>query len=107
KIAIEAIKSIPGLIHAGVDVIAGDSSPVVIEINATADISMHIFPMNGTPRNVPEYIMDYYFPETKCVSEERTRIYFDYRPIRKILRNKFAQEIALTDAPNGRLYTTR
>src|SRR5690625_1419197 len=107
RAAIEAVKSIPGLLHAGVDVIEGGNEAVVIEVNATAGISMHLFPMNGQARNVPASIMDYYFPETKGLAENRTRIYFDYREISKILRNKHAQEIALTDAPKGELYTAR
>lgn len=107
QIAINAVKAIPGLLHAGVDVISNDDNVVVIEVNATADISMHLFPIEGTPRNVPEHIIDYYFPETKGLALNRTKIYFDYREITEILRNKFAQEITITDAPNGELYKTR
>lgn len=105
--AIQAVKAIPELIHAGVDVIATEKEAVIIEVNATADIAMHLFPMEGKSRNVPEHIIDYYFPETKGMAKDRTRIYFDYNDIRDVLRNKFAQELALTDAPNGKLHTAR
>lgn len=106
-VAINAIKSIPGLAHAGVDVIVGKDDVFVIEINGTADISMHIFPMQGEPRNVPEHIMDFYFPDTKGISQNLNKMYFDYRNIRKIFLNKQAQEITIADAPKEKLYTAR
>lgn len=105
--AIKAVKAIPGLSHAGVDVIVSQNEAVIIEVNATADISMHLFPLKGEARNVPEYIMDYYFPDTKGISKDRTRVYFDYSNINYVLRNKFAQELTLTNAPSGKLHTAR
>lgn len=105
-IAIQAVKSIPGLTHAGVDVIVGDSGIYIIEINGTAEIALHLFPVQGKPRNVPEHIMDYYFPETKGISHNLKQMYFDYRKIKKIFLNKKAQEITITDAPK-KLYTAR
>jgi D-alanine-D-alanine ligase-like ATP-grasp enzyme/acylphosphatase len=107
SVAVRAVKSIPGLIHAGIDVIVGKDKLVVIEVNATAGIPMHLFPMKGKARNVPAFIMDYYFPETTGLVEDRTRIYFDYRETSELLRGRYAQEISLTDAPKGKLHTAR
>src|SRR5699024_5677445 len=61
----------------------------------------------GESRNVPAAIMDYYFPETKGLSENRNQIYFDYLSIYDILQKKYAQELTVTDAPNGELHTAR
>lgn len=105
--AIKAVKAIPGLSHGGVDLIVHEDQIFVSEINATADIRMHVFPLEGKSRNVPEHIMDYYFPETEGQAKDRTRIYFDYADIHEVLMNKFAQEMTLTDAPDGKLYTAR
>lgn len=107
KAAVAAVRSIPQLIHAGVDIISDGKEVKVIEVNATADISMHVFPLEGNSQNVPEKIVDFYFPLTKGVAKERTNVYFSYKNIREILREKLAQEITLSEAPNGRLITTR
>lgn len=106
-VAVHAVKSISGLVHAGVDAIVTDDDTYVIEINGTADIAMHLFPMEGTSRNVPEKIMDHYFPETKGISHHLKKMYFDFRNIRKIFLNKLAEEITITDAPKRKLYTAR
>ena len=106
-VAVSAVKAIPHLIHAGVDIIVNKEEAYIIEINSTADIVLHLFPIEGHPRNVPEKIIDYYFPETISNKNAKTNIYFDYREIRKILSNHLAQEITLTDAPKGNLYMIR
>src|SRR5699024_6093959 len=105
--AIVAINSIPGLTHAGVDIIVFENKAYVIEINATAGIVLHLFPLEGEPRNVPEKIMDYYFPNTKKPSTKLKNIYFNYRDISVLLRNSYAEKVTLTDAPKETLYTKR
>lgn len=106
NIAISAVKSIPGLIHAGVDIIVNEQHTTVLEVNATADISMHIFPMVGESRNVPAALVNYYFPKQDNVND-KSKFFFDYKDIRTILRKKHAQEIKLTDVPNGEFETAR
>lgn len=105
--SVNVVKSIPGLTHTGIDIIVNGEEFFLIEINATADIIMHTFPVEGTPRNVPRKIMDYYFPETKGLAKNKGKLYFDYREIRHILRDKLAQELTLRDAPKGELHTVR
>src|SRR5690625_1636636 len=107
KVAIAAVRAIPELIHAGVDIIADDKEIKVIEVNGTADISMHVFPIEGSPQNVPEKIIDFYYPSTIGSATDRTEIFFSYMDIRNILRDKLAQKITISDAPNGTLHTTR
>jgi len=72
QIAVKAVRSIPGLMYAGVDIIASDikNSPssdnyTIIELNASASIAMHQFPPEGKPRDVAGAIVDLMFPETK------------------------------------------
>src|SRR5690625_4384533 len=106
NIAVKALNAIPGLHHAGIDILIRDGKCTVIEINSTADISMHIFPMTGESRNVPASIIDYYFPETKNLAIGNELIYFNYRGIRRLLLNNLVQSYKVMDAPK-RLYKTR
>lgn len=107
KLAIDAVKSIPNLHHAGVDIIINKDKKMVLEINATADIAMHVFPMEGIPYNVPAKILDYYYPDTSSSAKDKTSLFFDYQDVRNILRKKLAEEITLSDAPKGSFYKTR
>src|SRR5690625_2778662 len=107
QVAIDAVKAISGLTHAGVDLVVDEDQTHVIEINATADIMMHILPLSGSPRNIPAAIIDYYFPETIGMAEDRTKIYFDYRKINNLLRPRLVQEVKLRNAPEGKLYAKR
>src|SRR5690625_1796366 len=67
---------------------------------------MHIFPIGGTPRNVPKYIIDYYFPETTGYPEENKMLYFDYRGIRRMLARGNVQNYQVSKAPD-KLFKTR
>ena len=106
-LAVKAVKAIPGLHQAGVDIIYNKHGAFVIELNATADIMMHFFPMFGKPRNVAKGIIDFYFPETKENVADQTKIYFDYKKINTLLKNGLINEIELNDAPSGALYAKR
>src|SRR5699024_7711398 len=66
KIAIDAVRAIPDLHHAGVDIIINEGDnikqpAVVLEINSTAQIGGILFPLRGKARNIPAAIIDYYF----------------------------------------------
>ncbi len=108
-IAIQVIKAIPGLHHAGLDLVVNKDldSASIIEINTTAGISLHTFPLYGKPRNVAEKIVDYYFPETKGVAENSKTIYFDYKNILELLRSHSLKQLEVTNAPVGKLYAKR
>lgn len=57
-LAVRATQAIPGLDHAGVDIIGdhqrglGDARAVVIEVNANPSIDLNHFPLFGPPRDV-------------------------------------------------------
>ncbi|WP_060678183.1 acylphosphatase [Virgibacillus halodenitrificans] len=107
KVAIEAVKAIPGLLHAGVDLIVNEDKATVIEINATADIAMHVFPLNGEPRNVPASIIDYYFPQTKGSPSTQNKIYYDHKTILQLIKSRSIKEVEVSQAPQGELYSKR
>ncbi len=73
KIAVKAVRAIPGLAYAGVDLMTNKdiskkptkSSYIIIELNSSPGLRMHHFPVIGKPRNVAKGIIDILFPETK------------------------------------------
>ncbi|ALX49944.1 acylphosphatase [Lentibacillus amyloliquefaciens] len=105
--AINAVKAIPGLNQAGVDIIVNEKGTVIIEINATAGISLHTFPLYGEAQNIAEKIIDFYFPETKGIAAESSAIFFDYKAILELLRSRSVKALELTNAPVGKLFAKR
>ena len=73
KIAIKAVRAIPGLAYAGVDLMTNKdiskkptkNSYIVLEINSSPGIDIHHFPFKGKSRDVAKGIIDILFPETK------------------------------------------
>lgn len=112
KIAIDAVKAIPGLYHAGVDIIINENSKlntpaVVLEINATAQIGGILFPLRGTARDIPGAIIDYYFPETKGIDTSNSKIYFDMSTVLEPMENRASLEVEVAPAPMGELYAQK
>src|SRR5699024_11999154 len=70
EIAIQAINAVPGLNHGAVDLMIEKNKEIdemgyVIELNPTAQLGGILFPLKGSPRDIPAAIIDYYFSETK------------------------------------------
>lgn len=70
-IALEALRSIPGLAYAGVDFMSCDITTRqdpemyrILEINCVPGIGMHIHPAKGRSRNVAGILADLIFPES-------------------------------------------
>ena len=108
QIAIDAVKAIPGLRHAGVDIIINenrdiDAEGLVIEINPTAQIGGILYPLKGKARDIPKAIVDYYFPETKGFDTSKSKIYFDLVEVLEPLENRSALEVEVAPAPQGQL----
>ena len=70
---------------------------IVNEINTRGEIRMHVFPLEGQGIDVPKYLIDYYFPESKKINNN---FYFEYNPIRDSFINGHADEITLPMYPN-------
>lgn len=104
-IAIGALKSIPGLTHAGIDLLVDENSCIVTDIDPTADISMHIFPIEGNPVNIPELIINKYFPETSNFGNRN--VYFNYNKIHTLLNKGIVEEILVNDLPKKHLYAKK
>ncbi|MDY7224127.1 acylphosphatase [Halalkalibacterium halodurans] len=112
QIAINAVKAVPGLYHGGVDIIVDPSKPpekgaVVIELNPTAQIGGILFPMKGKARDIPAAIIDYYFPETKGVKTDKSKIYFDLNTVLEPLQSRSAMEVEVTPAPVGKFHAKK
>lgn len=72
KLAVQAIRAIPGLPYAGVDMLVSNYKKpatkrnyTLIELNASPMFSMHHFPYEGKHREVASVLIDSIFPETK------------------------------------------
>ncbi|BAB07373.1 acylphosphatase [Halalkalibacterium halodurans] len=105
KIAVQAAKAIPGLIHCAVDMLVDkeNNNGVVLEINSKPQIGAHLFPMEGKAVNIPRAIIDYYFPETKEDPIPHRDMYtFDIMEILNILTNGIAKEVKVPRIPKLR-----
>src|SRR5699024_75390 len=102
--AVNALKSIPGLPHGGVDLIYDDTNPdsqaYVLEINAIPQIGSLVYPMKGKGRDIRAALIDYYFPETKNMIHNNYRVYYDFKSMLQPLVSKLAEEITITPPPS-------
>ena len=101
--ATRAIKAIPGLSHAGVDVLfdAGqpESKGVVIEINSMAEIGGLMYPFVGKSRDIPSVIIDCYFPESTEHRDRHRLIFYDPESLKQTLKNDPATALTLPPLP--------
>lgn len=112
KIAVDTVKAIPGLHHAGVDIIINENKYLkdpayVLEINATAQIGGILYPLRGKARNIPGAIIDYYFPETKGIDTSMSKVYFDMSTVLEPMESRAALEVEVAPAPMGKLYARK
>jgi cyanophycin synthetase len=73
ELAVQAAAAL-GIDIAGVDFVTEDISEsiletggVIVEVNTAPGIRMHLYPSEGTPRNVAKDIVDYLFPNDETV----------------------------------------
>lgn len=101
ELAVKALRAIPGLVHGAVDLMIekakdGREKGYIIELNPTAQLGGLLFPLKGTPRDVPKAIIDYYFPETKGIDWQTNHLYFNYQ---KVLRPLHHHISTITTVP--------
>src|SRR5699024_2366616 len=108
KVAIDAVKAIPGMTHGGVDIIVNKekNTGVVLEINSRPSITGSLFPMEGKARNIPKAIIDYYFPETQA-DYSKPLFYFDFQSMYSSFLKGVAKEFTVPNVPIGELEATR
>ncbi|WP_080872500.1 acylphosphatase [Oceanobacillus timonensis] len=108
QIAIDSLKALPSIPHAGVDIIVDSKDNrkgVVLEVNATAEIAFHLFPLEGKAKDIPGAIIDYYFPET--AGAEKTHFYFDYLSILEPIKTGAIEEIKVDKTPLNKKYAKK
>ena len=105
QIAINALKALPSMGHAGLDMIINPKNnreATVIEINSKAEIAFHLFPIAGEAKDVPGAIIDYYFPES--TNNKKTLAYFDYQSILEPLSTWAVEELSIAKPPCQPIY---
>ncbi|QKY70430.1 ATP-grasp domain-containing protein [Lentibacillus sp. CBA3610] len=109
KTAIKAVKSIPGLVHCGVDMVITneDDTPVILELNTRPGLGSHLFPVEGEARDIPKAIIDLYFPNTKGISTERSNVFFDFQKIKESLIAGSTKAIEVFPAEKNKLIAKR
>lgn len=104
KVAVQAVQAVEGLNHGAVDLIINNNEAVVLELNATAQIGGLLYPVKGKSRDIPAAIIDYYFPETKSNSADKSKTYFDLHDVLRPLNSRSADVTTVTPAPMDKLY---
>ncbi|MCD2137389.1 ATP-grasp domain-containing protein [Salinicoccus halitifaciens] len=102
KTAVEAIRCLPGMNLAGVDIIMDQENDrnYVLEVNCRPNIGGHLFPVIGQSRDVPGAIIDYYFPETAEIEKKESAWFtFDFDSITDFLKKGIVKEVTLPPLP--------
>ena len=101
--AIQAVKAIPGLKHAGVDILHDENTPdspaAVIEINSMAEIGAHLYPRMGMSRDIASALIDHYFPESTSVKQNHRMIFYNPYSLKNSLMKNPKTEITLPALP--------
>lgn len=108
QIAVDALKALPSIPHGGVDIIVDPlekKKGVVLEINATAEIGFHLYPLKGKAKDIPGAIIDYYFPET--ITKQKSSFYFDYHSVLEPLKTWAVDELTVAKAPVKKVYAKK
>lgn len=107
---IGAVEAFPGLYAAGVDILytpAIDPEPeqyTIIEINATPQIGLNMYPMAGEGKDAPKAWIDACFPESarSDIAGEETLTFSLKQPIEAVTSGT-ASEVVLAPIPPARL----
>ena len=106
--AVRAVKAIPGLHHGGVDVLYDSRDPqglaVVIEINSMAEFGGHLYPVQGTPRDVAAAIIDACFPESMEMQGRNGSLFYDVIRLHATLEAAPDAPVTLPHPPEFELY---
>lgn len=93
EMAVNTIRSLPDMEHGSIDMLYDGKEAYVLEVNSSANISLHMFPTEGKPRNVMAAIVDHYFPETIGKATVHYNMYFDYLDIANVLKKNYTNYI--------------
>lgn len=102
QLAVDSFKAMPNMAHGGVDIIVDENDPdkgVVLEINATAEIVFHMYPITGAPQNIPGKLIDFYFPESN--NSSLSKYYYDFNSILRPLKDNIIEKMEVATPPIG------
>jgi cyanophycin synthetase len=101
--AVKAISSIPYMVNGGVDVIYNNKTKeaIVLEINSMGQLGGHLFSniQKNKERIIPEYIIDYYFPESIKMKHRFYDIYYNQTHAINYLNNDHSKDYTLAQIP--------
>lgn len=107
KLAVRAVKAVPHLHSAGVDVLVNKTqngeAGVIIELNYMAHVGLHLFPVKGKARDIAGAIMDYHFPESARRKGRCSRLYFDPDLAVEPIARGIVSEVSLKPPPPGKI----
>lgn len=103
EVAIASLAAVPGLRHAGIDLLVDDfrseaAEVYVNELNPSAGLGGHIYPGAGGRRDVAAAIVDQYFPGTRA-KDEAKYWYFSLNQITRLFTSRVASEVVLEPLP--------
>lgn len=104
-----AVQSIPGLFAAGVDVLVDRSSGdeikyTIIEVNATPQIGLNMYPIHGVGQDVPRTWIDVCFPKSRpSDAPGEDTLTFSLKEPLDALRTGSAARVELSPIPPRRL----
>lgn len=102
--ASNATKAVPNLPQCGVDMMVNkeNNTCVIIELNTRPGIGAHLFPMEGTAKDIPKAIIDFYFPETigKRAEFKSGTFYFDFDTIYNVLISGVTNKVIVPELPD-------
>ncbi|BAC14875.1 hypothetical conserved protein [Oceanobacillus iheyensis HTE831] len=103
--AVKAVQAVPGLAHGAVDMICDPDTneSYIIELNPTSQLGGLLYPIQGKSRDIPNAIIDYYFPET-ISDKKKTNTYFDFHDVLDPLQNRDAVVTTVTPCPQEKIY---
>lgn len=107
--AVEAVKAVPGLHCAGVDVLyegsgsEGEGRYAFLELNSQPQIGVNMYPTEGVGVDAPRKIIDVCFPESRR-SDEKTdeQLCLNLRPALEIISSGHAGEVIMPPLPPSR-----
>ncbi|MFC3039734.1 acylphosphatase [Virgibacillus xinjiangensis] len=107
KVAVDAVKTLPGLSVCGVDVMIDyeEGTNYVLELNSRPNIGGSLFPVEGTPTNISKAIVDYYFPDLPelAPNSPSSQLHFDYEEIEEVLKSGVVKEVTVPSVPRKNL----
>lgn len=96
EIVVKISEAIPGLFQYEIDTIVDEKGLLfIIDVDTNPNISSHLFPLNGNNVDLPEVIIDEYFPETK--GNKQVNFHFDIIKIIEVLQQGLVNEIKVND----------